>query len=139
MLEAAVEIPSEYITYTQNTHGREEELQWARILATGNPVKGMVVIFLQKMCAAYHEFEPAFRAGAVAEDSLAHYRQRLANRVNVVLTVLRDHGLDNLEGAAELERLRQATLTAQNLAELADLAEPIHLVNHTITDALEGH
>ena len=33
----------EYHTTTVNPHGREEELQWVRILASGNPVKGMVL------------------------------------------------------------------------------------------------
>jgi hypothetical protein len=97
----------------------------------------MIVIFLQKMCAAYHEFEPAFRAGALADNSLGHFQKRLASRVAVVLTALQNNGLDQLEGAAELARLEQATLAARSLAELAGLAEPIHAANHTLTDALE--
>jgi hypothetical protein len=128
---------SAYITRTQNAHGRSEELQWARIFASGDPVKGMVVVFLQKMCAAYHEFEPAYRAGGLNEGALPFFRQRLAARVGVVLTVLDNNGLHELPGYAELARLRRATEAAASLADLANLAEPIHLANHTVTDALE--
>lgn len=42
-----------------------------------------------------------------------------------------------VDGARELARLQEATLAAQSLSELADLAEPVHLANHTLTDALE--
>ena len=128
---------SAYITRTQNAHGRGEELQWARIFSSGDPVKGMVVVFLQKMCAAYHEFEPAYRAGGLNETALPFFRQRLAARVSVVLTALDNNGLHDLPGYAELARLRRASEAAVSLGELADLAESIHLANHTLTDALE--
>lgn len=126
-----------YITHTQNAHGRTEELQWARLLASGDPVKGMIVVFLQKMCAAYHEFEPAYQAGGLNENALPHFRQRLAHRAQAVLTAMQNNGLQNLAGYAELTHLRQMTEAAPCLQALADLAEPIHQVNHTITDALE--
>ena len=97
----------------------------------------MVVVFLQKMCAAYHEFEPAYRAGGLNESALPTFRQRLAARVGVVLTMLDNNGLHELPGYAELARLRRAAEAATSLADLANLAEPIHLANHTVTDALE--
>jgi hypothetical protein len=130
-------VKSEYITRTQNAHGRNEELQWARIFASGDPVKGMIVVFLQKMCAAYHEFEPAYRAGGLNESALAFFRLRLSSRVGVVLAALDNNSLHELPGYAELARLRRATEAAASLGQLADLAEPIHLANHTVTDALE--
>lgn len=97
----------------------------------------MIIIFLQKMCAAYHEFEPAFKAGVLPESALPHFRKRLAGRVGAVLTAIQNNGLQNLDGYAELARLQQVTEAAQTLAELAGLAEPIHLANHAVTDALE--
>lgn len=126
-----------YITHTQNAHGRTEELQWARLFASGDPVKGMIVVFLQKMCAAYHEFEPAYQAGGLNESALPHFRQRLAHRANVVLTAMRNNRLQDLPGYAELAHLQQATEVAPSLQALTALADPIHQVNHTITDALE--
>ena len=127
-----------YIPHSQHAHGRAEELQWARIFAGGNPVQGMIVVFLQKMCAAFHEFEPAYRAGGLNESALPHFRQRLAGRVGAVLAAMDDNGLHDLPGYAELARLQQAALQASALRDLADLAEPIHLANHTVTDALEA-
>ncbi len=127
----------EYVTRTTHPHGREEELQWARIFGSGEAVSGMVVVFLQKMCAAFHEFEPAYRAGGLNESALPFFRQRLAGRVRVVLTAMENNGLQELNGYAELCRLEGAALAAGSLAALADLAEPIHQANHAVTDALE--
>jgi hypothetical protein len=130
-------LATEYITHSQSAHGRAEELQWARIFAGGDPVQGMIVVFLQKMCAAFHEFEPAYQAGGLKESALPHFRQRLAGRVGAVLTAMGNNGLRDLAGYDELARLQQVTLQATSLSDLAVLAEPIHLANHTVTDALE--
>ena len=127
----------EYITHSQSAHGRAEELQWARIFARGDPVSGMIVVFLQKMCAAFHEFEPAYHAGGLNESALPHFRQRLAGRVQAVLSAMENNGLRDLAGYAELARLQQVALQAKSLQDLAGLAEPIHQANHTVTDALE--
>jgi hypothetical protein len=132
-----VNLEVEYITLSQSEHGRNEELQWARIFAGGDAVKGMIVVFLQKMCAAFHEFEPAYQAGGLNESALPHFRQRLAGRVRAVLEAMQNNGLSDLAGYAELAHLRQAALQANSLRDLAELAEPIHLANHTVTDALE--
>ena len=90
-----------------------------------------------KNCAAFHEFEPAYQAGGLNESALPHFRQRLAGRVRAVLDAMQNNGLSNLAGYAELSQLRETALQANSLRELADLAEPIHLANHTVTDALE--
>jgi hypothetical protein len=58
---------SEYRTTVEDEHWRNEEFQWARILAQGRPAKGMVLLYLQKACTAFHEFEPAFEARALDE------------------------------------------------------------------------
>lgn len=129
---------NEYVPQNLGEHGRTEELQWARIFTGAVPAKGMVVVFLQKMCAAYHEFEPAYRAGGLNESALPFFRQRMAGRVRVVLTALDLNGMRGLAGYGELERLEAASLAARSLGELAELAEPIHLANHVVTDALEA-
>ncbi len=130
-------LTSEYISNSQSDHGHNEEMQWARIFAGGNAVQGMIVVFLQKMCAAFHEFEPAYQAGGLNESALPHFRQRLAGRVDVVLAAMDNNGLHDLSGYTELARLRQVALQAASLRDLADLAEPIHQANHIVTDALE--
>ncbi len=128
----------EYVPQNQGEHGRTEEMQGARIFAEQPPAKGMIVVFLQKMCAAYHEFEPAYRAGGLNESALPFFRQRLAGRVRAVLTALDLNGMRQLAGYNELTRLDKVTMAAQSLGALADLAEPIHQANHILTDALEG-
>jgi hypothetical protein len=127
----------EYQTTTVNPHGREEELQWVRILSSGSPVKGMVLVIVQKMCTAFHEFEPAYHARAVKDSELPYFRERLAHRIDRVLVTLQNNGLSDLPGAAELVRLEERTRQAPSLKALAELAEEIHAVNHVICDALE--
>jgi len=131
-------LTTEYISNSQSDHGRSEEMQWARIFAGGDAVQGMIVVFLQKMCAAFHEFEPAYQAGGLNESALPHFRQRLAGRVGVVLAAMDNNGLHDLSGYTELARLQQVALQAASLRDLADMAEPIHQANHIVTDALEA-
>ena len=98
----------EYRTTIEDEHWRNEELQWARILAEGHPARGMVLLYLQKACTAFHEFEPAFQAGALDNRHLDFFRQRLANRLQHLLTTMGNNDLDTLDGAVELaEILRQ--------------------------------
>jgi hypothetical protein len=128
---------TEYKALTTEGHGRDEELQWARILSSGKAAQGMAIIFIQKMCAAFHEFEPAWRAGALNDEHLPFFRTRLAARTRKVLYMLRANDLDKLSGVAELEAVLCAVQSAKTMAQLADLAEKAHAANHTLTDALE--
>ena len=45
----------EYKTTVPDEHWRSEEFQWARILSSGNAAKGMVLLYIQKACTAFHE------------------------------------------------------------------------------------
>jgi hypothetical protein len=126
-----------YRATATNPHGREEELQWARILSTSRPAEGMALVFVQKLCTAFHEFDPAWRVGALDERHLDHFRARLAARARRVVDVLESNDLGAIEGAAELAELLRAIEGAGTMDELADLTEAIHAVNHTLCDALE--
>lgn len=128
----------DYQTTTTNPHGLEEEQQWVRILASGDPVKGMLLVIVQKMCTAFHEFEPAWHAGAVKESELPYFRQRLANRIERVLVTLRNNGLTSLAGAEELRQLEARARSAETMGALANMAEEVHAANHVICDALEN-
>jgi len=126
-----------YRTTVQDQHWREEEFQWARILATGNAARGMVLLYLQKACTAFHEFEPAFKAGALDENQLEFFRLRLTNRLGQLLTTMRNNALDHLDGVTRLEEILQATESAATVAALAELTEELHAAGHTLLDALE--
>ena len=86
----------EYRTTVEDEHWRNEEFQWARILAEGHPAKGMVLLYLQKACTAFHEFAPAFQAGALDHRRLDFFRQRLANRLRQLLTTMSTNGFNTL-------------------------------------------
>ena len=98
----------------------------------------MVLLYIQKACTAFHEFEPAFKAGALKPGQVEFFRRRLAKRIEHVLTTMRNNGLDTIDGAAELDELLRCVESAKSQDELADLTEKIHAVNHTLLDSLEG-
>lgn len=128
---------ADYRTTVQDEHWRNEEFQWARILAEGHAAKGMVLLYLQKACTAFHEFEPAFRAGSLDPVRLDFFRRRLATRLGHLLTTMKNNGLDGLAGAEDVGEIRRATESAESLEDLADLTERLHAAGHVLLDALE--
>jgi len=126
-----------YRTTVEDEHWRNEEFQWARILAEGNPAKGMALLYLQKACTAFHEFEPAFQAGALDPSRLGFFRQRLANRLGQLLTTMKNNNLDMLDGTVELAEILRAVESAESMKALADLAESLHTAGHVLLDSLE--
>ncbi|HSV98870.1 MAG TPA: hypothetical protein VLI39_01765 [Sedimentisphaerales bacterium] len=128
---------TDYRTTVQDEHWRNEEFQWARILAEGYAAKGMVLLYLQKACTAFHEFEPAFQAGALDPAGLDFFRKRLATRLGHLLTTMKNNGLDGLAGAADVGEIQRATESAQSLEDLAELTERLHAAGHVLLDALE--
>ena len=128
----------EYKTTITDEHWRDEEFQWARILSEGNPAKGMILLYVQKACTAFHEFEPALKAGAVRPEQVEFFRRRLAARVRHVLVTMQTNALDNINGAAELSGILESIESAKTIEELAELTEKLHAVNHTLLNSLEG-
>jgi hypothetical protein len=127
-----------YKTTIADEHWRNEEFQWARILSEGNPAKGMVLLYIQKACTAFHEFEPAWKAGAVKQEQVDFFRRRLATRIKHVLVTMQNNGLDKIRGAAEWAGLLHSVESAKTAGELAELTEKVHAVNHILLDSLEG-
>ncbi|MFC1605066.1 hypothetical protein ACFL5F_08575 [Planctomycetota bacterium] len=128
----------EYKTTIADEHWREEEFQWARILSEGNPAKGMVLLYIQKACTAFHEFEPAWKAGAIKPGQVEFFRRRLSARVKHVLVTMQNNTLDKINGAVELSGILESIEAAETADELAELTEKLHAVNHTLLDSLEG-
>ena len=128
----------DYKTTITDVHWRDEEFQWARILAEGHPAKGMVLLYIQKACTAFHEFEPAFKAGAIKPEQLDFFRRRLATRIKHVLVTMQNNGLDKINGAAEWAGILQSVESAKSADELAGLTEKVHAVNHVLLNSLEG-
>jgi len=128
----------EYKTTIADEHWRNEEFQWARILSEGDPARGMVLLYIQKACTAFHEFEPAWKQGAIKPGQVEFFRRRLAARVRHVLVTMQNNALDNIKGAAELSGILKSIESAETTDELAELTEKLHTVNHTLLDSLEG-
>ena len=126
-----------YNTTIEDEHWRNEEFQWARILSSGEPAKGMVLLYIQKACTAFHEFEPAWKQGALRQGQIDFFRRRLAKRVRHVLVTMKNNGLDKINGAAEMEEILRTIQSAKTADELAELTEKVHDVNHLLLDSLE--
>jgi hypothetical protein len=127
----------DYKTTIEDEHWRNEEFQWARILSSGRPAEGMVLLYIQKACTAFHEFEPAWKKGALDDSHVDFFRKRLAKRVKHVLTTMENNGLDNIKGVSELTDILRSIETAKTAGELAELTEKVHAVNHLLLDSLE--
>lgn len=128
----------EYRTTIEDEHWRNEELQWARILAEGHPARGMVLLYLQKVCTAFHEFEPACKVGALDRRHLDFFRQRLANRLRHLLTTMANNSLDTLDGAVALREILHRVESARSIEGLAALTKELHATGHVLLDALES-
>jgi hypothetical protein len=126
-----------YVPTSEGEHGRDEELQWARVVAHSDPARGVALIFIQKLCTAFHEFEPAWRAGALNIVALEHCQRRLAGRARRVLQLLEANNLGAIDGVDQLRLMVASIEAAGSLELLAALAEPVHDLNHRLTDALE--
>jgi hypothetical protein len=127
----------EYKTTVEDEHWRNEEFQWARIFSSGDPAKGIVLLYIQKACTAFHEFEPSFKQGALDEGQVEFFRKRLAKRVRQILVTMENNNLDKINGAAELAEVLHSIESAKKLDELAELTEKMHSVNHILSDSLE--
>ena len=126
-----------YKTTEKDADRRGELLQNARIFSTGNAAAGMVLLFTEKECTAIHEFGPAWKRGALKEDHLDFFRDRLAARIRKVLVTMENNKLDTINGAADLAKLLESVESAKTMDELAELGEKIHACNDTIRDSLE--
>ena len=126
-----------YKTTVADEHWRNEEFQWARILSSGKPAIGMVLLYIQKACTAFHELEPAWKQSALKQEQVDFFRRRLAKRVRQVLATMENNGLDTINGAAELAEILCSIESAKTMDELAELTEKVHAVNHLLLDSLE--
>jgi hypothetical protein len=127
----------DYKTTVEDEHWRNEEFQWARIFSSGNPAKSIVLLYIQKACTAFHEFEPSWKVGALDEGQVEFFRKRLAKRVKQILVTMENNNLDKINGTAELTEVLHSIELAKNLDQLAELTEKMHSANHLLSDSLE--
>jgi hypothetical protein len=127
----------DYKTTVEDEHWRDEEFQWARIFSSGDPAKGIVLLYIQKACTAFHEFEPSWKQGALDEGHVEFFCKRLAKRVRQILVTMENNNLDKINGAAELVEVLRSIESAKNLHKLAELTEAMHSANHLLSDSLE--
>lgn len=126
-----------YITANPSPRGFQEELQWARIMASDSTVGGMVVVFAQALGALWHELQLAQDAEALCSGALPHFQGRVKERIAKPVHVLQLNGLTEIEVVAELDALQERVQACTSLAELIGLAEEAHTLNHRLIDGME--
>ena len=125
-----------YTSSVVDPHELSEEQQWAGILEAGDPRRGMLLIFVQKLCTALHEYGPSHAAGIIDEAAWPFIRRRLSSRIRKVLDVARDNNLYGLAGMDELARLAEEIDKTARMPSLSSFADRIHAINHRICDSL---
>lgn len=125
-----------YITDVKEEHDRLEELQWAEIMSSGNAPAGMAVVFIQKLCTAFHELGPAFEKGALKPEELDFFKKRMASRIKKVISCLVSNKLENTDGFLGLNGILKKAENASSLKALAALTEEVHMTNHRLCDSL---
>ena len=127
-----------FISNAENSHVKEEETQWAQILAKGNPYAGILLIYDQKLCAFAHEINNAIEKGQIYPSQVKIYASRLKRRVGRILELLDEE--PNLASkkifkglASKLEELENNKFSYNVLKEFP---ERIHLASHELCDEL---
>ncbi|MBT7065806.1 MAG: hypothetical protein HN919_05860 [Verrucomicrobia bacterium] len=126
-----------YVAPDGSEHMRDEERQWLDIVSDPDPVKGMLLVFIQKLCSAFHELAPALDSGALGEVNLEYLSGRLGARADAVIERLRLNGLASIDGAEALVDLRSRLSTTTTSAEIIQMSEEVHLINHRLCDTLQ--
>lgn len=132
-----LEFAGKYEVPHRNAHQYDEEGQWLRIVGDANPTKAMILIFIQKLCAAFHELGPACEMEAIKSEEIDYIKARLGARTEAVLERLRLNGIGKISGAAELAGMLDRLKSASSPAQIILMSEEVHLINHTLCDALE--
>lgn len=125
-----------YQSSETNEHELSEEHDWVKILENCPPAHGMLLIFVQKLCASFHEYGPCCREEVVDPDAWPFIRERLIARIQKVINVAHDNGLMDLHGIEELQGFSESITGPDSLPDLEELAEEVHQINHRICDAL---
>lgn len=125
-----------YVTSVTDPHEQTEELQWATILGRGDARNGMLLVFVQKLCTALHEYGPSHAAGVLPDGAWSFVMGRILARIDKVLELARDNDLTAVAGMAELVAVREEIRRLDAMPELNELAGRIHDINHRICDGL---
>lgn len=125
-----------YISSATDQHEFIEEHDWVEIISSGPETYCMLLIFVQKLCTAFHEYGPAYQAGIINPQDWTFVCDRLANRISKVIKVAYDNNLGELKGIDELRVVLQNLLANPEMPDLMELAEEVHQITHHIYDEL---
>jgi hypothetical protein len=125
-----------YVSSATDQHEYDEEYDWVKILTSAPETAGMLLVVVQKLCTAFHEYGPLARAGIVDSSSWEFIRERLSNRISKVIQVAEDNNFGSLTGIEELRSLLDNVKNIAEMPDLFELAEETHQINHHICDEL---
>ncbi|MDA3798124.1 MAG: hypothetical protein PF692_03480 [Kiritimatiellae bacterium] len=121
---------------TKSEHEKQEEAQWEKLFAVGNSDVSMLMMFVQKLCAVFHVFDPASDLGVLNESKWNELKPLLYARIFHVIDWAENVELSHLEGIGRLEHIASRLMKSE-VSSLKDITEEIHQANHAINDQLE--
>ena len=117
-----------YLSQSMDSHIREEEKQWAKIIASGNQYAGLILIYDQKLCAVAHEM--------IDCQDIPNQANILKKRIQKVIDLLDDSGYyfkvkESFEKI--ISELEEKEISSEKFKKLI---EQIHSTSHELCDEL---
>jgi len=120
----------------KSEHELLEEAQWKKLFELGNGDVSMLLMFVQKLCAVFHVFDPANDLLILDEDKWIELQPLLKARIIHVIDWAEKANLDHLDGIRTLKEI-SANFYNLGIDSLKGVTEDIHQANHALTDQLE--
>jgi len=128
----------EFESKSKDSHINEEEYQWVKILAKGNPYAGMLLVYSQKLCAVAHEFGNAMVEGQINKNNAGFYASRLKGRAGKILEILSEE--PDLSSRKTFEgliiKLEEFGDNQASYDAFKEIPEKIHMASHELCDEL---
>jgi hypothetical protein len=120
----------------KSEHELLEEAQWKGLFELGNGDVSMLMMFVQKLCAVFHVFDPANDLNVLRCEKWNDLQLLLKARVLHVIDWAEQVNLDSLDGIVTLKSIAEKFDNLE-MDSLKDITEEIHQANHALIDQLE--
>jgi len=125
----------EGISKMKSEHELLEEAQWKKLFELGNGDISMLLMFVQKLCAVFHVFDPANDLQILNEEKWIDLQPLLKSRIIHVIDWAEKVNLGYLDGIRNLKEISD-NFYDLGIEDLKGVTEDIHQANHALTDQL---
>ena len=115
-------------------HIKKEEDQWKKIISSGNPEVGLILIMGQKLCALTHEVETVIKESSF---EIVFWANRLINRIDALLDKLVESGLEDFDVFNKFIEIKEKLQKIKGVNDFNP--EEIHQASHALCGELEKY